>query len=118
MADFQHFKFAQQDDVNVLTMKSSRIHDQEDIKELSDELNTAVAQNESKKFLLNMEVVSFLSSAILNRMIVLDKKLTSESGQLAFCNLSNEVSEVFSITRLDRLFKVFESQNEAIAAMK
>ncbi len=118
MSTFQHFDIREQEGVTVLTLKHSRIHDQEEIKQLSEELSRAVLEKNIKNMLFDMKNVTFVSSAILNRMIVLDKQLKSDSGKLGFCVLGREVAEVFGITRLDKLFQIYGTAEEGIADMK
>jgi anti-sigma B factor antagonist len=64
--------------------------------------------------LLNFTGVEFLSSAALNKLIILDKKVKSKEGKLVLSDLRQEIREVFAITRLDKLFTISDSQQEAL----
>jgi anti-anti-sigma regulatory factor len=52
----------------------------------------------------------------LNKLIILDKKVKAKSGQLKLCDLMPEIREVFVITRLNQLFVIEETKDEALAA--
>jgi len=86
------------------------------IQALGDELFGLVEQEHATNILLNFEGVQFISSAVLNKLIVLDKKVKSSSGKLQLCCLSAEVFEIFAVTRLSQLFAIKRTEQEALAA--
>ncbi|HRX77945.1 MAG TPA: STAS domain-containing protein, partial [Pirellulaceae bacterium] len=93
-----------------------RILDASNIEELGDELFALVEADHLKNLLLNFTGVEFLSSAALNKLIILDKKVKSSGGKLVLCDLRQEIKEVFAITRLDQLFSISNSEQEGLAA--
>jgi len=86
------------------------------IQELADELLALVDKDKQKSILLNFAGVDFLSSAALNKLIVLDKKVKTSGGKLQLCNLRPEIFEIFAITRLTQLFAIKRTEQEALAA--
>ncbi len=68
------------------------------------------------KLLLNFSDVDFLSSAALGKLITLDKKMKAHGGALKLCNIRPEIFEVFSITRLNRLFDIKDDEADGLAA--
>ncbi len=84
------------------------------IEEIGRELEVLIDENQGGTFLLDLSNVEFLSSAVLNRLIVLGKNVKSNKGVMAFCGLKPAVAEVFAITKLDLLFKMFTDCDEAI----
>ena len=60
--------------------------------------------------------MEFLSSAALNKLIILDKKLREGGGKLKLSNLRPEIHEVFMITRLNQLFDIKEDEKDALEA--
>ena len=83
-----------------------KIIDAANIQELGDELFGLVEKESRKNLLLNFASVEFLSSAALNKLIILDKKVKAHSGKMRLCNLKPEIYEVFAITRLNQLFDI------------
>jgi anti-sigma B factor antagonist len=63
--------------------------------------------------LLNFTGVEFLSSAALNKLIILDKKVKAHRGRLKMCGVRPEIAEIFTITRLDRLFDIHDDEKSA-----
>ena len=68
------------------------------------------------KLLLNFSSVDFLSSAALGKLITLDKKVKAHGGVLKLSNIRPEIYEVFTITRLNRLFDIKDDEADALAA--
>lgn len=64
--------------------------------------------------LLDFSNLRFFSSAVLDALIRINKLVRSTAGHLAVCGLSPELTEVFKITRLDNLFKIYRDQAEAM----
>jgi hypothetical protein len=68
--------------------------------------------------LLDFGNVEFLSSAALNKLIILDKKVKQFKGRLKLCNLRPEIQEVFVITRLNQLFEIKDTVENALASFR
>lgn len=86
------------------------------IQELADELFALVEKEKRNNVLLNFTGVEFLSSAALNKLILLDKKIKTASGKLQLCNLTPVIFDIFAVTRLTQLFSIKRTEQEALAA--
>jgi anti-sigma B factor antagonist len=84
------------------------------IEEMGAELFGLIEQENRKHLLLNFTDVEFLSSAALNKLIVLDRKVKRVGGKLKLCNLRPEIYEVFAITHLENVFDIREDEREAL----
>ncbi len=103
-------------DVTVVRFADGKILDASNIEELGAQLFQLVEVERRQKLLLNFECVEFLSSAALNKLIILDKKTKGISGKLKLCGLKPEILEVFVITRLNQLFEIAEDEESAVGA--
>jgi anti-sigma B factor antagonist len=103
-------------EVAMVRFTDRKIMDQLVIQELADELFALVEKEQHKDVLLNFTGVEFLSSAALNKLILLDKKLKTAGGKLQLCNLKPEIFEIFAVTRLTQLFAIKRTEQEALAA--
>ena len=52
--------------------------------------------------------VEFISSEALGKLITVHQKVKARSGWIKLRNVRPEIREVFSITRLDRLFEILQ----------
>ena len=115
MAD-SRLDISQNGDVTIARFLDKKILDQSSIQELGNELFALVEEAKKEKLLLDFSDVEFLSSAALNKLIVLDRKMKASGGKLKFANLRPETHEVFMITRLNQLFDIQKDEAEALAS--
>ena len=116
MPEHQRLDVSEVGDVTIVRFVDRRILDATNIEELGGELFGLIEDDNRQKLLLNFSDVEFLSSAALNKLIILDKKLRERSGMLKLTNLRPEIHEVFTITRLTKLFDIKEDEKEALDA--
>ena len=116
MASHHRLEVSEIGDVSVVRFVDRRILDAANIEGLGDELFELVEKENRKQMLLNFTGVEFLSSAALNKLIILDKKVKANAGKLVLCDLRQEIKEVFAITRLDQLFTIAESEQTALTS--
>jgi anti-anti-sigma factor len=102
-------------DVSMVRFLDRKIIDAANIQELGDELFSLVEKEGRKNLLLNFTNVEFLSSAALNKLIILDKKVKAHSGKMRLCGLRPEIYDVFAITRLNQLLDIKNTEQEALA---
>jgi anti-sigma B factor antagonist len=103
-------------DVTVVRFVDRKILDTANIQELGDELFALVETDHRKSLLLNFSRVEFLSSAALNKLILLDRTVNKHGGRLKLCCLRPEIQEVFVITRLNKMFEIHEEESNALAS--
>ena len=112
----ERLEIADSGDVTVVRFLDRKILDAANIQELGEELFGLVETQGKKDLVLNFSNVEFLSSAALNKLIILDKKVKQAGGQLKFCELRSEIHEVFVITRLTQLFDIKDTEAAALKA--
>ena len=103
-------------DVTVVRFVDRKILDTASIQELGDELFSLVEKDSPKNLLLDFAQVEFLSSAALNKLILLDRSVKQSGGRLKLCSLRPEIQEVFLITRLNQVFEICEDESDALAS--
>lgn len=103
--------------VSVVRFKDQKIIDPEAIQELGDELFSLVDDDERKKLVLNFSNVEFLSSAALGKLITFEKKAQKQGATLILSNIAPEIFQVFTITNLDKLFTIKDSEADALAVL-
>jgi anti-sigma B factor antagonist len=114
MADYRRIQISEKNDVTVVHFLDRKIIDAANIQDLGKELFSLVEEENRNFLLLDFTGVDFLSSAALNKLIVLDKKVKSAGGKLRLCRLRREIHDVFVITKLNKSFEIFDEQDEAL----
>ncbi len=73
-----------------------------------------VINDGKKKLIIDLQEVNYLNSMGLGVFASALKKLKKSNGDLKFINLSPTVMELLERSRLDKVFNVFESEEEAV----
>lgn len=71
-----------------------------------------------RRVLLDMSGVSYLSSAGLRMLLLLYRRVQENQGMMALAGLSEEVSDVMSITGFLDLFTIYHSRNDGLSAFR
>jgi anti-sigma B factor antagonist len=103
-------------DVTVVNFTDRKILDEQNIQIIGEQLFSLVDEIGRRKILLNFRNVEYLSSAALAKLITLNKKLQEVNGRLILCNIAAQIKEVFEITKLNRLFTIFDDEQPALQA--
>lgn len=114
MAERRRVALSEDGNVTVVRFVDRKIIDAANIQEMGDELFALLDQDNRKQLLLSFANVEFLSSAALNKLIVLDRKVKAAGGKLTLSNLRPEIQEVFAITRLNQLFDIKPNEADAL----
>lgn len=86
------------------------------ITRIGKELGSLVDEHKPINLLLNFENVEHLSSAALGMLITLHKRITESRGQLKLSNINPQIYEVFKITRLNKVFDIYDHAAKAKAS--
>ena len=105
-------------DVLVVGFSDSKILDSQRIEQVGRELQEIVPQAVQGKLLLNFRGVSFMSSAMITKLVMLNKTCKAQEVNLKFCEVSPNVLEVFKITKLNKLFDIQSDEAKAIASFE
>ena len=100
-------------DVGVVNFATSQVLDEMNVQQLGQELMDLVEKQYMVKMVINFEKIRFLSSAVLGKLISLNKRIAKEKGRLAFCSINDDIIQVFKITRLDKLIPIYRTEDEA-----
>ncbi len=107
-----------QQGVTVVQFTETKVIDQRNINQIGAELTDMVQKGGVMKMLINMENVRYLSSAVLGKLVSLHKALAERKGKLKLCGVAPGIYEVFEITRLNRVFDMHKTEDEAIEAFR
>jgi anti-anti-sigma factor len=104
-------------DVTLVTLRSDAIFAGERHGVLRDGL-TNLASGGSARIVLNLEKVHYFTSMAMQELIGGYRRVRLAGGDLRLCGLNPEVRDLFRITRLDMMFRVDETVDAAIDALR
>jgi anti-sigma B factor antagonist len=71
-------------------------------------------ENDKSKIAINMSALKYMNSSGLNTLIQLLTKARNKGGDTVIYNMNKKINELLLITKLNTLFKVVESEDEAL----
>jgi anti-sigma B factor antagonist len=104
-------------EVLVAGFRQASILDQSVIDQIArefEQLELEAASN--RKLLLDFQLVEYMSSAMLGKLIQLHKRCKADKIKLKLSGISKNPLDVFKITRLDKLFEIHADAPAALAA--
>jgi anti-sigma B factor antagonist len=69
----------------------------------------------NRRLVLDLSAVTFIDSSGLGALIG-SLKVIGEDGELAVCGARETVTNMFKLTRMNKVFRMFEGVDEAVAA--
>lgn len=104
------------DSVCVVEFVDRNILDEANIQLIGEEIAGIVDGEKAPRLLISFANVDHLSSAALGTLITINTKVRNKQGQLRLANIDPQIREVFVITRLNKLFNIHDTTDEAIKA--
>ncbi|HEX9727228.1 MAG TPA: STAS domain-containing protein [Gemmatimonadales bacterium] len=83
--------------------------------ELKQKVLDAVADGE-RKVLVDFAETGYIDSSGLGVLVSLSKRLREEGGELRLSGLNDDLRMLFELTKLDTLFNITDSADEALAS--
>lgn len=107
------FSVRKDDDVTVIDVRGQLIvgNRQELKQRVLDEMEAG-----ARKFLIDFEGTAYIDSSGLGVLVSLSKKIREQGGELRLANLNEDLRTLFELTKLDTLFHIAGSRDEAMAS--
>ena len=105
-------------DVLVVYFTDARLLDQAQIESVGKGLADMVDKCEQGKLLLNFADVRFMGSAMIGKLVSLNKACKQAGVTLKLSNISKDIMQVFTLTRLDRVLDIHDEEERALAAFQ
>jgi anti-sigma B factor antagonist len=106
----------QEGNVCVVELRDRKILEELQIDQIAGRLSELVEAEPTPRLLLDFGHVEHLSSGALGVLITLNKQVAERQGQLVLAGIHPQIYEVFKITRLNRLFNIQTTTEEALKA--
>ncbi|MBN2092048.1 STAS domain-containing protein [candidate division KSB1 bacterium] len=77
-----------------------------------------ITQKKSPKIIINLAGVTYMDSSGVATMVEGLQRTNAYNGLFVLVNLGPGVREVFELSRLDKVFKIYEDINEALKKLE
>ena len=104
-----------QNDITIININAERATG-DNAPALSEVLFNQIEEGNARKIIVDLKGVEFVDSTFLGALVKALKKITEKMGDIKVTNLEKPVRVMFELTRLYRVFEVFDNTNEAVAS--
>ena len=103
----------EENDTIQVEFTTRKILDEGNIAEIGEQLSALVEKEERPKIIISFAAVDHLSSAALGTLITINNKVKQKGGQLRLSDINPQIYEVFLITKLNKLFRIYPTVKDA-----
>lgn len=75
----------------------------------------AACEQRPVRLIVNLAEVSYMDSSGIGTLVEVFRRVNGYKGVLALCGMNERVHGVFEITKLDKFFKIYSTESEALA---
>ncbi|MGH7361513.1 MAG: STAS domain-containing protein [Gemmatimonadales bacterium] len=68
-----------------------------------------------RKFLIDFTRTGYIDSSGLGALVSISKKVREQGGELRLCGLNEDLRSLFELTKLDTLFAIADTSEQALA---
>ena len=98
----------------VATFFSGRLDEEHNVEEMGQSLFQLIDQYGFRRVALDLSQTSFVTSAVLGKLITLHRRLHRADGRLVLCGLQQPVETVMRRSNLLNYFQVVDSRDDAL----
>lgn len=109
-------RVSEHDEVIRIEFVDRNILDEANIQQIGEEIGRIIDERPQPKVLISFDNVDHLSSAALGTLITINNRIRSKDGGLRLANIDKQIYEVFVITKLNKLFQIHETDDDAMAS--
>ena len=102
----------------VVYIQEPKLLDERIITAVGRELKAMMDRAEHRMLLINFQHVRFMSSAMLGKLVNLYKECKKNEINVKLSNVDKDIKEIFSVTRLDKMLKIYDDETDAMAAFE
>lgn len=113
-SDMSRLRVSEHDGITRISFIDRNILDEANIQAIGEEISGIIEKSTKPKILISFKDVDHLSSAALGTLIKLNQGIQAKHGQLRLADIDPQIYEVFQITRLNRLFEIHPTSDEAL----
>jgi len=112
----EYFNVKKVKGINVVAFLFSELS-MEETQNLKSGLYSLITDRDNN-FIIDVRKCSFLPSMVIGVLVSFSAKAHEKNGRIVFCSPTEQVRAIFSITKLDKIFQVYDSEEEALESFK
>ena len=117
MAAPSRIQFRDVDGVKVVRFNDHQLFDERTVREAAEQVAINLPNDGTPIYLvIDFSDVSLISSTLLSKLILIQRRVDATRGKLRLCELSPVLQQVFRTSNLDRLFTIDRDERTSLSA--
>ena len=104
--------------ITIVTLGNSDVSGLVEIDKTSEILVDYIKSQQPPKMIVNFDDIKFFSSKTLGMLLNAWKKTEAYGGEIIISGINTQLSRLFRITNLDKIFKYYPDIDSAVAAIQ
>jgi anti-anti-sigma factor len=118
MTDEQLLEVRTEGNILIIRVDVVSISAMTEVERISQLMRQALHHHHPRHLVVDFSGVQFFSSRMLGFLVEVWRRLREESGTVTITGINPQLTRVFRITNLDKLFSFYETTDKAIAAIQ
>lgn len=111
-----HIDVRNADGVIVIRFHERQLFDERSVREVAEQIAAALPNDGTPiKVVIDFTNVALISSSMLSKLILLQRRVDASHGKMRLCEMSAVVQSVFHTSNLDRLFTIDRDQRASLS---
>ncbi|MCE5184604.1 MAG: STAS domain-containing protein [Planctomycetaceae bacterium] len=106
-----------QADVLIVKFRQTSIEGLSGVEQTADKLRALISDARPRKLVMDFSQVRFFSSQTLGLLVDIWRRMKECGGALTISGIDPQLTRVFRITHLDKLFEFYDSAESAVASL-
>lgn len=112
------FSVAREGEIYIVVLDRKRLSDDDNLEQLSQDLNLLIEKQEVRRLVIHMSKVKYMTSSVIGRLIAVHRRINRIEGRMILAELTSDVAETLSASRLIEYFAVKPDLPSALAALQ
>ncbi len=116
MTNAPRIEVREADGVKVIRFHDQHLFDERTIRDVAEQIAAELPNDGSPiNVVLDFTGVALISSSLLSKLILLQRRVDASKGKLRLCEISPVLQQVFRTSNLDRLFSIDRDQRTSLS---
>lgn len=117
MNNTEIFDIKTENDVLIVLFKQASIGGIGGVEKIAETLRSLIQDREGIRMVVDFSNVCFFSSQMLGLLVDIWRRIKDNGGTLLISGINPQLTRVFRITHLDRLFEFYDSSEAAVSSL-
>lgn len=118
MADKEIFTVTEEQGILIVVINQTSIGGIAGVEQVGESLRTVICERQPHQLIIDFSSVRFFSSQMLGLLVDIWRRMKDTGGTLLISGINPQLTRVFRITHLDKIFDFYRDTQAAVEALR